>query len=280
MKKILTSFVFLALMLSAGAQANEATRKVLDSLNWVNGPKVVNVGASGTFQVPQGFVFLGNADTKRYLEEVTQNPSSGNENMFAPADGSWWAIFRFERTGHVLDDEKIDADALMKNMRTNQDEDNKDRQSKGYPLLLNLAWQYPPFYDPATKRLEWAKSFISSDTNSLQVNYESRFLGREGVMSAILVTSPEQLPTAMPAFKAATAGYDFIAGKRYSEFKQCDRVAEYGLAALIAGGAAAVATNKGWWAAILGSLGAAWKFIALGAAGFFAWLRSLSKKKT
>ena len=37
-----------------------------------------------------------------------------------------------------------------------------------------------------------------------------------------------------------------MAGERYAEFRAGDRVAEYGLAALVLGGAAAVATKSGF----------------------------------
>jgi len=57
-------------------------------------------------------------------------------------------------------------------------------------------------------------------------------------------------------------------------------VAEFGLAALIAGGAAAVATKKGFWAVIAGFFAAAWKFIAVAVVGLLAWLRSLFKGKS
>jgi uncharacterized membrane-anchored protein len=60
-------------------------------------------------------------------------------------------------------------------------------------------------------------------------------------------------------------------GERYAEFKQSDRVAEFGLAALIAGGAAALATKKGFWAIIAGFLAAAWKFVAAAVIGVLAW---------
>ena len=49
----------------------------------------------------------------------------------------------------------------------------------------------------------------------------------------------------MIAFKTALKGYDFAAGERYAEFRAGDRVAEYGLAALVVGGAAAVASKTG-----------------------------------
>ena len=113
----------------------------------------------------------------------------------------------------------------------------------------------------------------------LVVNYTSRLLGRKGIMSAVLVSSPDTLGPDSTAFKALLGGFDYVTGERYSEFKQGDRVAEFGLAALVLGGAAAVATKKGFWAAIVAFLGAFWKvligFVVAGLAG----IGSLFKKK-
>jgi hypothetical protein len=51
------------------------------------------------------------------------------------------------------------------------------------------------------------------------------------------------------------------------------------LAALIAGGAAAVASKKGVWAAIVGFLIAAKKLVFVAALGLFVWIISLFRRK-
>ena len=63
-------------------------------------------------------------------------------------------------------------------------------------------------------------------------------------------------------FKATLKNFDYVSGEKYSEWKQGDKVAAYGLGALVLGGAAAVATKKGGlkllWIAILGAGAALW----------------------
>ncbi len=70
-----------------------------------------------------------------------------------------------------------------------------------------------------------------------------------------------------------------IRGETYAEFKPGDKVAEYGLAALILGGAAAVATKKGFWAIIAGAAVAFWKLIAGVVIALFAGIGRVFKKK-
>jgi hypothetical protein len=55
-------------------------------------------------------------------------------------------------------------------------------------------------------------------------------------------------------------------------------MAEFGLAALVAGGAAALATKKGFWAAIVAGALAAKKIIGIVIFGVFIWLFSFIKK--
>ncbi|MDR3159063.1 MAG: DUF2167 domain-containing protein [Zoogloeaceae bacterium] len=252
-------------------EAADKTAAIIASLNWVEGPKTVDVGPVATFDVPAGFLFLDAKDTRVFLEDITQNPASGQEYFFGPDNGEWWATFEYSDTGHVKDDEKIDADALIKSMRENQDDGNKERAKKGWPQLLNLGWKHAPFYDPETKRLEWALSFVNSTDQQEGVNYETRLLGRLGVTSATLVVSPEKLAAALPEFKKVVGGYRFVEGQRYSEFKEGDKVAEYGLAALIAGGAAAALLKSGLLAKY-------WKLLVVGALAAFAAIGSFFKR--
>jgi Zn-dependent protease len=84
----------------------------------------------------------------------------------------------------------------------------------------------------------------------MAVTYTSRLLGRSGVTSAIPVPDVESLLENTEEFKTALRKFSHVPGERYSEFKKGDKIAEYDLAALILGAAAATATKKGFWTAI------------------------------
>jgi uncharacterized membrane-anchored protein len=113
-----------------------------------------------------------------------------------------------------------------------------------------------PHYDIETKRLEWGTRVIT-ETGEPTVNYSIRILGRSGVMQAVLVSDPNELERDLNAFRAALKGFNFVQGERYAEWKTGDKVAEYGLAALIVGGAAAAAAKTGAGKALF-------KFIGIG----------------
>jgi uncharacterized membrane-anchored protein len=87
-------------------------------------------------------------------------------------------------------------------------------------------------------------------------------------MSAQLVADVNGIDDATAEFNDALRGYSFNGGQRYAEFRQGDKMAGYGLAALIAGGAAASAVKTGVFKKI-------WKFLVLGVAALIGALKKL-----
>jgi uncharacterized membrane-anchored protein len=249
----------------------------MKKLAWQSGPTEGRIGDKAVIQVPKGYVFLDEKNTSRFLE-LTGNPPRNGHYIFAPASIDWFAVFAFDATGYVKDDEKIDADQLLRTLKESDGPENEERKRLGMGPLYTDGWQVPPHYDPDTRRLEWGMRLRTGGGHYV-VNYSSRLLGRSGVMRAILVSDPGALAADTQQFKVALKDFAYVPGERYSEFKPGDKVAAYGLAALIAGGAAAVASKKGFWAAIAAFLGAFWKIIVGVAVAVLASLGSIFKRK-
>src|SRR5262249_21235822 len=103
-------------------------------------------------------------------------------------------------------------------------------------------------------------------------------LGRRGVLVLNAIAAMEQLPDVETNTPKILSAVDFNPGNRYTDFNagSGDKIATYGLAALIAGGVAAkVGLFKGIWLAIL----AGKKLIIVGIAAIGAWFRKLFGKK-
>ena len=98
-------------------------------------------------------------------------------------------------------------------------------------------------------------------------------------MSATLVSDPTSLSRDVVDFKRSLEGFTYVSGEKYSEFKSGDKIAAYGLGALIVGGAAALATKKGFWGVIAAFFAAFWKLIAGVAIALLAWIGSIFKRK-
>jgi uncharacterized membrane-anchored protein len=273
--RALLGAVLLSFSCAAAAQRDPAqVIQELQKLSWQRGPGEGAIGNRATIKIPNGFSFLDDRNTRRFLE-LMGNPPRDNHYMLAPANLDWFAVFSFDPVGYVKDDEKIDADALLKSLKEGDEPGNAERKRLGMAPIYTDGWHVPPHYDAGTKRLEWGMR-LRDERGGMHVNYTSRLLGRSGVMSAVLVSSPQTLNADMKEFNAALAGYDFVAGEKYAEFKSGDKVAEYGLAALVVGGAAAAAAKAG----LFKSLGKfIWVIIGGAAMGGWALLKKLLGRK-
>jgi uncharacterized membrane-anchored protein len=224
--------------------------RALMALSWMNGPTTGALGHIAEIKVPEGQMYL-DGDGARRLLEIDQNPTSGRElGLVAAADMSWVMIFEFSDVGHVEDDEKadLDADKLLASLREGNAAGNEARRSRGWETVSLVGWALPPTYDAQSKNLEWATNVRNDTTMGVTVNHNIRILGRSGVMEAGLLASPEDYGAGLVASKAILPGFSFKPGQRYDEFREGDRVAEYGLTGLITGGAIAVAAKSGFLA--------------------------------
>jgi uncharacterized membrane-anchored protein len=187
------------------------------------------------------------------------------------------AYLEFSDEGYVKDDEKIDAPALLKTLKENTERANEERKRRGWSELRVVDWATAPVYNTATKRLEWSTVLESPDGRA--VNFSTKILGRRGYTSVIMVTDPANLSSAESALDTVLTGYAFNPGEQYADWRSGDKVAKYGLAALIVGGVAAVAAKKGLFSVLAGFLAAGWKLIVAGVVAAFAWLRRLFTRK-
>ena len=145
----------------------------------------------------------------------------------------------------------------------------------GAEALHIKGWFEKPHYDEKTHNLVWAIEAHGDDASHQVVNYDVRLLGRGGYVSATLVAGPEQVAAKLPAVEGLLGGFTFTPGQRYAEFKEGDKVAEYGLAALVAGGAGAAAVKLGLFAKLLKLLGKAWKLVIVAFVVVGGWIKRL-----
>jgi uncharacterized membrane-anchored protein len=270
----------LAAICTAHAQesqnSQEEFRAKLRALDWVRGPRDITISGNSTLSLPQGYVYLDAANTKKFLE-LNENLGSGKEVMVAPESLGWSAYLHFKDEGYVKDDEKIDADAILNTLRANNQAGNEERKRRGWTELHLVGWSTPPAYNNTTKRLEWATLLRSPSGEA--TNFFTKILGRRGVTSVIMVSSPDDAPSATADLNKLLTGYRFNAGDTYAEWRPGDKVAEYGLTGLIVGGAVAAAAKTGLLKGLFVALAAAWKFVVAAVVALFAGLKSLFKRK-
>jgi len=241
---------------------------------------------TATLHLGGNYRYLDPAETGRLLVAWGNPPENDTQGAIVPNDvdpmseTGWAVILTYLDDGHVDDSEAADIDYedLLKDMKEGTSQSNEARKDAGYGTIELIGWAEKPHYDASAKKLYWAKDLRFNGSSAHTLNYDVRVLGREGTLSMLAVAGMDQLPQVRSEMQPLIGVAEFNEGHRYAEFNsKTDRVAEYGLGALIAGG---VAAKLGLFAK-LGAFLLAFKkiiFVALLAiGGFFSKL--FGKKK-
>lgn len=239
-----------------------------------------------SLQLNNEFYYLSPDDTERLLTEGWGNPPGFKTlGMIIPttvnplADNGWGVIISYKNDGHISDDDaaKIDYADLLEQMKADDEEDNKERRKQGYAGLTLLGWAEPPSYDQATHKMYWARELKAEDADQTTLNYSIRVLGREGVLELNAVAAMADLQTIKQETPKILAFTNFTDGNRYADYDaKTDKLAPYGLAALVAGG---IAAKAGLFAKIGVALLTFKKFIVLGLVAIAGFFGKLFKRK-
>ena len=209
--------------------------KYYRNLPWVQGTKdakSVRLCDVMDLKLPQGFVVLHKTGTQQ-LNRLTENPQTNECATIASGSMTWFAMLEYDRIGYVADTDKVDADKLMDAIKKGLAAGNRERARSGWAPLEMIGWIQEPTYDPALNQLVWSTKLVSDGDES--INYETRILGREGVIEVILVSAPEDMETAVREFNMLLKRLTFIPGKRYSDVKPGDKRSKLSLSDLILG---------------------------------------------
>lgn len=259
----------------------ETAEHFLASLKQKTGTVTLPSGIA-TLKLNDEFYYLDPADTERLLTDGWGNPPGFKTlGMIVPkavsplSERGWGVIVSYKADGHVSDEDaaKIDYAELLKQMQEEDEEDNQQRQKQGYAGLHLLGWAEPPRYDDTTHKMYWARELKADDAQQTTLNYSIRVLGREGVLELNAVAAMADLPTIKQEMPKVLAFTNFTDGNLYTDFNpKTDKLATYGLAALVAGG---IAAKAGLFAKIGIFLLAAKKFLVVGVVALFAVIRKL-----
>ncbi len=202
-------------------------------------------GGVANVTVPNDLKYLKLPTNPNRIREALGNPhGDGTLGMIVPGNfnplskQSWGVVITYNKDGHVKDDdaESINYNDLLKTMQDGLKERNQERVKQGYAAIELVGWAKQPFYDKATKKLYWAKDLKFSDSGEHTLNYNIRVLGREGVLVLNAVAGIDQLGLIEKASPQVISSVSFNKGYRYEDFDpSSDKVAAYGVAALIAG---------------------------------------------
>ncbi|MFZ6748269.1 DUF2167 domain-containing protein [Undibacterium sp. Ren11W] len=269
---LITMFAMFAPFAQAQSEAQQAEIKAAyeeaDKVKQA-GPFEVKMLDQAVLRIPAGQIFIPNPTASRILRAMGNSSDDSLLGVIFPAsDENWFVVARYEKAGYIKEDDakEWNADELLKSLTEGAEAGNVARREKGIREMQVVGWAEKPAYDANNHRLVW--SAISKDKVGVDedpgVNYNTYALGREGYISLNLVTSLKEVATQKAVAQNLLGNLEFSDGKRYADFNaSTDKVAEYGLAALVAG----VAAKKlGLFAVILAFLA---KFAKVGLLALF-----------
>jgi len=271
----------------AAPAGQKTVQQFVDSLHFQTGTvKVARANAS--LKLDDSFRYLDARDAQRVLEQLWGNPPDADVlGMLVPTaaplteeKGSWAVVVTYSNDGYVSDAEagKIDYTKMLHDMQEATHEANAERKQHGYPAVDLVGWAEPPHYDAASNKLYWAKDLAFGDGKEHTLNYDIRVLGRGGYLSLNAVAGMSQLDTVKAEMPKVLAMTEFDPGQRYADFNSStDKIAAYGIGALVAG---TLAAKAGLFAKLFAMLLAFKKVIIGGAIALFAAAGRLFGRKS
>jgi uncharacterized membrane-anchored protein len=232
----------------ADSKEEAAARAAFEKLI-VRGPDKVKLGSQATLSLPAGINFIPKEPALALMAHMGNHMDEENfYGLVIPADENrkWFVAATFDDSGFIKDDDqtKIDADKILEEMQKGLKEDNEERKARGIGEIAIVGWIEKPHYDAKAHQLIWsieAKELGGKDPLPADnaVNYNTFALGRGGFISLNLVTSTTDVGNDKKVVATLLQNLAFDEGKKYENFDpKTDKVAEYGLMALIGGVAA------------------------------------------
>ncbi|RUR67677.1 DUF2167 domain-containing protein [Variovorax guangxiensis] len=217
----------------AAFKAAKAVQKV--------GPVDITLRDQAHLHLPAGYVWVPTPAAAQLMRSMGNRTDDTFIGAIFPADDAdWMAVVKFVKEGYIKDDDAKDwnADDLLKSLKEGTEAANEERAKRGIPSIEVTGWAQKPQYDASSHRLVWsALSKRKGGTDGDQgVNYNTYALGREGYLSLNLITNAKDLDKYKPDASKLLGAIQYDDGKKYADFNaSTDKVAAYGLAALVAG---------------------------------------------
>lgn len=249
----------LALLLSVTAFAQaappgEAARKAELMAAWeaaskagTDGPSDISLIDQGILKLTADYFYIPKSEGLRVLRalgNVVDDSTFLGLVLGKRQNDQWMVVIRHIKEGYIKDEDakNWNADELLTNLKAGVEESNKDRAARGFPEMQVIGWIEPPAYEAKTHRLVWsllAKDKGEPDNAPKNVNYNTYALGRDGYFSLNLLSSSDRIANDKAVARELLSDLTYNSGRRYEDFSAgTDRIAEYGLLALVGGVAA------------------------------------------
>jgi uncharacterized membrane-anchored protein len=269
-----TAAVFAGLLAPGFAQ-QKTVEDQITALHWIKSGTIGFSASSSRVSLPPGFIGINGQDARTY-EEITQgHPDNDTEAVLLDKDDNE-VVFEYFPSGFItIDDwQDLDPKGLIREISDNTEAANAKRREKGVPELHVIGWVQEPSFDRTTKTVFWAINAKSSDGTSV-VNSVALRLGRSGYEKVIWITDLANFKPSGGVLDTMLRAHSFDPGQRYDDHVEGDKLAGYGIAALVGAVAGAKLVKIGAFAAILLFAKKLWFLAFAAVAVFFRRIKSL-----
>ena len=251
----------------------------IDSLNWIDGPKIINHTNQGKVQLIEGERALINDDAKQIM--YWYNGVQYSSTLFITKNYSEYTDYKYFNEGYVkLDDWKdVNPDKFIKEMRSNAKEANKVRIENKVSTVEGIEWLQEPTLDREKNSVYYSYLVEFSD-GEVSVNAITLILGRYGYTEVTYVGFPEDFKiNKNELLEHIVASYSFVEQKKYTNFSTGDKVAAAGIGGLLAASMGIKAFKAGGLAALLILLKKGGFLIFLPLIFLWGWIKRLFTRK-
>ena len=149
-----TALTLLSLMCASttyAATSDENVVRQIQALAWQKGPASTMLANRAQILILSSEGFLPEADASKFLTLTGNLPSAHTAIL---ASNRWWSTLDLGQSGYFKDDDKIEPDALLQQLKDSDAPANAERRKQGLDELFNEGWYIPPRYDPVAKHLK------------------------------------------------------------------------------------------------------------------------------
>jgi uncharacterized membrane-anchored protein len=230
---LLFSAAFVCSAIAKVPQNDKERDDALKALSWTDGQTLSLPKSRGTLRTPKGIDQLLGIDASSLWEILNGVESpAGTEAVIYVSKTETLVFFQRLGDGYVsLDDwDDVDADAMLKSVSENTEAANAKRQGTGISPLHVVGWLERPHLDRSTNTVQWA--FEARSDDGALVNSIALVLARDGFEKLTWIGPKTAVNDGL--LKIAQCGFNFPTGGRYTDHVAGDKVAEYGIAGLVA----------------------------------------------
>jgi uncharacterized membrane-anchored protein len=247
--------------------------EMMRTFDWKHVESSILPKSNSTLSPPESYVYVVGEDARK-MHEISGNKPTEELEAIAIDDNGDSTYFSYSDSGFISieDWKELDPAALLTQIQDSTENGNQWRKSNGYSELHVLGWAQEPTLDTNTNTVFWA--IAAEDDGRVIINSRAIRLGRYGFEKVTWVTGKDKYTPFGGCLDEMLRAHSFNKGARYQDHVSGDKVAGYGIAAVVAGMAGAKFVKVGGLAVVLKKVGS---FLFAGICALFLVLKKRVK---